>query len=296
MSDTTGHNGFFGLNACHVAPMTDEDVPSYGSPIDVGELGGIIEIQMGAQTSTDTTYATDRAWIDSEVDNGFEGTMRIVNVWGQPTLRAAFAKFCGYDIAEDGTLLGTSNGVRQKFALMSSPSGNIEDKRTCYLACQLGKPDKNAQTREDGSNLQADEFPIVARPIKLPTGWSGSFYESYPGQDGFDDFFGAVRTDLAPSDSESTADATLSALTIGSLTLSPAFSRTKTTYVAETTGSSATITATPTDENAEVSILVGSTSVENGASASFSSGANMVTITVTNGGATKVYNVIVTKS
>ena len=95
MPDTTGHNGFFGLNACHVAPMTAEDVPSYGSPIDVGELGGIIEIQMGAQTSTDTTYATDRAWIDSEVDNGFEGT---IDVRCGDLLEAVGPEYAGADV------------------------------------------------------------------------------------------------------------------------------------------------------------------------------------------------------
>ena len=55
------------------------------------------------------------------------------------------------------------------------------------------------------------------------------------------------------------------------------------------------ITATPEDEDATVEILVGETEIESGDSATWSAGENTVTITVTNGDATKVYTVTVTK-
>jgi hypothetical protein len=200
MAEATGHNAYFGLSACHAALLTNEETFEYGNVIDIGELGGIIEIALDAQTSNDPSYATDRVWIDSESDNGFEGTMRIANVWGHPDLRKFFAAACGYEFAADGTLLGTANGKRVPFALMSQSSGNLEDKRICYLKVQAGKPGKNQQTKEDGSTLQADEFPITARAVKLPSGWTGAFYENIPA-DGkpYNEFFDAVRTDLEPA-------------------------------------------------------------------------------------------------
>ena len=73
-----------------------------------------------------------------------------------------------------------------------------------------------------------------------------------------------------------------------------------TEYTATTTGSSAKVTATPADESASVSIKKGNTTVTNGGNASFSSGANTLTITVTDGTypktVTKVYTVTVTRS
>jgi hypothetical protein len=56
------------------------------------------------------------------------------------------------------------------------------------------------------------------------------------------------------------------------------------------------VTAEAEDENAEITILVGETEIENGASATWEDGENTVTITVTNGTATKTYTVTVTKS
>jgi len=88
---------------------------------------------------------------------------------------------------------------------------------------------------------------------------------------------------------------TLSALTIGSLVLSPTFDPTKTSYTATTTNSTDNITATATDSDATVAIKNGTTSVTSGSAASWTTGENTVTVTVTNGSESKVYTVVVTK-
>lgn len=90
--------------------------------------------------------------------------------------------------------------------------------------------------------------------------------------------------------------ARLSGLTIGALTLNPAFDSDVTEYTANTTNATNTITATPEDEDATVTILNGETAVNNGSAATWVDGANTVTITVENGTAQEVYTVTVTKS
>ena len=196
---TTERNAFFGLSDCHIALMTDETNLTYAEPVDVGSLGGIIEIALDSDSSNDVLYASDQPWIDSEVDNGFTGTIRFAGVWTHPTLRELFVAITGYDVAADGTLLGTSGKPRKKFALMAGQSGNIAGKRTCYLSTQLtAKPARNAATKEGSGVHQADEFPVAARVVKLSTGWKGSFYENIEGDAAYDTFFREVRTDLAP--------------------------------------------------------------------------------------------------
>lgn len=93
------------------------------------------------------------------------------------------------------------------------------------------------------------------------------------------------------------ADASLSALTIGSLVLAPAFDSDTVAYTATTANGSDVVNATTTDANATVAIKVGDTTVANGSAASWASGANTLTVTVTaENGASKVYTVVVTRS
>jgi len=98
-------------------------------------------------------------------------------------------------------------------------------------------------------------------------------------------------------DSSNVADVYLSALTIGSLTLSPAFSSAVGTYTASTTNATNVITATAASAKATVSIKVNTVATANGTAPTWNTGANTVEITVTNGTTpAKVYTVIVTKS
>lgn len=92
---------------------------------------------------------------------------------------------------------------------------------------------------------------------------------------------------------------TLSSLTIGSLTLTPAFDPDTTEYTAETTNATNKITAVATDSGDTVEILVGETEIESGESATWDEGENTVTITVSDRDDpenTTVYTVVVTAS
>lgn len=90
--------------------------------------------------------------------------------------------------------------------------------------------------------------------------------------------------------------ARLSGLTIGALTLEPTFNPDVVTYTANTINATNTVTATPEDEKATVTIMNGETPVTNGQAATWTEGANTLTITVKNGTAQKVYTVSVNKT
>lgn len=92
-----------------------------------------------------------------------------------------------------------------------------------------------------------------------------------------------------------TADATLSALTIGTLGLTPSFKSNIFAYTATTSNATNTVTATASDPTATVEIELGGTEVENGTAATWSDGENVLEITVTNGEESLVYTVTVTK-
>lgn len=95
---------------------------------------------------------------------------------------------------------------------------------------------------------------------------------------------------------EGSNSAKLSALTVGTLALTPSFNADITEYTAETTAASDKITAAAQDPNATIEIKNGATAVTNGNAANWAAGENTLTITVTSGDVEKVYTVVVTKA
>ena len=99
-------------------------------------------------------------------------------------------------------------------------------------------------------------------------------------------------------ESAPSTDAALSDLRVGSLSLSPAFSGTVTSYTASTSNATNTINAMPSNAAAAIKVVVNGTEIDNGTAASWQDGSNTVEVTVTaeDGKTSQSYTVTVTKS
>ena len=155
--------------------------------------------------------------------------------------------------------------------------------------CSASRPGIEGKTNEESREVQTETLTIKATPlasgvVKAKTGntTNGTVYQNW------------YQSVYMPSD-VSGANVNLSALTIGSISLDPTFAAGTVAYTAETSNATNAITATAADENAGVSITVNGDSLTNGSSATWEDGENTVVITVTNGGSSKTYTVIVTK-
>lgn len=87
----------------------------------------------------------------------------------------------------------------------------------------------------------------------------------------------------------------LAELKLGTLTLSPTFVKTTTSYTATATGASNKITARAEDSNAKLLIKLGDTVKQNGDTLTWETGENVVTVKVTSGDVSETYTVTVTK-
>lgn len=112
------------------------------------------------------------------------------------------------------------------------------------------------------------------------------------------DWTSAVKSERTSEDaasSEAAPDASLASLSIGSLTISPAFSADTMEYTATTSNATNVVNASAKDSKAVITIKNGDTAVENGSAATWDEGENVLTVTVTNDSAIKTYTVTVTK-
>lgn len=103
-----------------------------------------------------------------------------------------------------------------------------------------------------------------------------------------------VRFKVVNTTEAKTDDATLADLRLGAVKLSPVFAAGTTEYTAETSNATNVINAMPASATATIAIKVGDVAVSNGTAVKWENGENAVTITVTDGAATKTYTVTVT--
>ena len=83
---------------------------------------------------------------------------------------------------------------------------------------------------------------------------------------------------------------------VGTLSLSPAFDPNTLAYTASTTNATNKVTAAPVSQKARITILNGDAPVQNGGTATWTDGENVLKVTVENGTTRRVYTVTVAKS
>lgn len=95
---------------------------------------------------------------------------------------------------------------------------------------------------------------------------------------------------------ESSNDATLVNLSLGSAALSPVFTKDTKSYTATTANATNTVTAVPSDASSDIIVKVNDIEISNGSAATWKDGENTVTIEITNGTGKDTYTVTLTKT
>lgn len=276
-----------GFSKPYIADYTHSaGVVTYSNP---APLARGVEVTLSPESTDDNNFYADN--VQAESANGiFTGGTVTLTVDGLFT--AMKRRVLGYPAAGEDGWTAVGAGAQPPYVGLGYIVRYMSDGVTSYVPTVLAKvkfniPEESAATQEDEIDWQTSELEAnLMRDNTSEQNWK---------------FEGAAYTTEADAEAALLAklgyvpDATLSALSIGSLTLTPTFSKDTTSYAASTTNDTDTISATATDSAATIVIKNGTTTVVNGEAASWSAGENTVTVTVTNGTQTKTYTVTVTK-
>lgn len=279
----------YGLKNVRYA-VWDEDSGTYGEYKTFAD--GVVSLTSDAQTNSTDFYASDTVYATIDAVAKETGTIEVAYITDEVLI-----DLFGYGNDEDTGLMYVDTEPKTiSVALSYETSGNEGKQRGVRYNVSFQRPSQSANTMTE--NISPDtvslNYTAVGRDFTVD-GVVKNVLKGHvnEGKAGYDTFFDGVIT---PGAAVVVADCTLSALTIGSLTLDPEFAADKTAYTAATANTKDAVTATATDNEATVVIRVGSTVITSGGDATWETGANTVTIAVINGTTTKVYTVTVTKS
>ena len=187
----------------------------------------------------------------------------------------------------NGVMVESSDSESERFALLFEFTGDAKAIRHVLYCCTATRPSMEGQTKEQNKQVKTETLEVTADP--LPSGQVKAKTCSATSEAVYNGWYNQV---YIPPVAQA---AKLSALTVGSLTLSPAFDADVTEYTASTTNATNNITASG-ETGTTVEIKVNGSTHTSGEAASWTTGTNTVTITVSKEGCTSTtYTVTVTK-
>lgn len=281
-----------GLDLPHYAKITMQDgVETYGTP---AVLAKAITANINIEAPDSDLYADDG--IDETVGGFVSGTLSL-NV--NDLAPSVLADLLGVRVDKNGVVVSSAEDISNEVAIaFRALKGNGKYRYFWLYRVKFSVPSTALATKNNSITFQTptiegkimrrnkvddqDKHPWKAEVTEGDTGVSSATIDGW-----FDEVY-------EPDCSGTTVS--LSNLTIGSISLSPAFDSDVTEYTAATSNATNTITATLNDDTAGAVITVNGDSLTNGSSASWETGENTVNITVTKGTSSKKYTVIVTKS
>lgn len=273
----------YNLKNAHYAMLhiAQDGTVSYDTPV---PIPGAVSIGLDANGEPENFYADGIAYYVINNNMGYDGDLELAMIPESFRVDAL-----NETLDDNNVLIENANTELNSFALLFEFDGDVKHIRHVLYNCSASRPGIEGKTNEESREVQTETLTIKATPlasgvVKAKTGntTNSTVYQNW------------YQSVYMPSD-VSGANVNLSALTIGSISLDPIFAAGTTAYTAETSNATNAITATAADENAGVSITVNGDSLTNGSSATWEDGENTVVITVTNGGSSKTYTVVVTK-
>lgn len=278
------------FNICnvHYAILTvaDDGTFSYGTPV---PMPGAVSLSLDANGEPTNFYADGYAYYIISNNMGYDGDLELAMV--PESFRTDVLK---EQLDSNNVLIENSKVEAENFALLFEFDGDVKKIRHVLYKCAASRPGIESQTNEDEVEVKTETLSIKATPlangyVKAKTGdnTSDAVYQNW---------YNAVYIPSSEGGGGGDDGTDLASLTIGSLTLTPAFNADTIAYTASTTNATNTITAVAADAEAEVAITVNGTAHTSGQAATWETGDNIVRIVVTNGNATKAYTVTVTKT
>jgi phi13 family phage major tail protein len=267
------------------ATFTDGGGVSFAKP---KPIPGAVSLSLDANGEPENFYADGIAYYVINNNMGYDGDLELALIPEDFRM-----EILSEQRDSNGVLVENINAQLEHFALLFEFDGDQRQVRHVLHNCTASRPKIEGKTIEEKKEVQTESLTLSATPlsngiVKAKTG-------DETDQETYENWYQSVYIPVIDSGSANADGTDLAALSIGNLTLTPAFDAGTTAYTATTTNATNTVTATAADDEATVAITVNGSEHTSGQAATWESGENTVTIVVTKGTSSKTYTITVTK-
>jgi phi13 family phage major tail protein len=266
----------FGIKNLHYATFTanGDGTVLYNAPVSVP---GTVSIGLDPLGEMLEFYADDMLYFAGSENSGYQGPLEIARVPDQFRIDVF-----GDTMSSNGLLIENVEAQPRPVALMFEFSGDQRKRRVVLYNCAIQRPGIASTTNTNTKTINTSSMQVTASP--RPDGVVRACTTDDTESEVYNNWYTSVPSATGAGVPQ------LSALTIGSATLTPTFAADVTTYDAATTTSTGAVTATASTGVA-VAITVDGVSIASGDTVTWAEGENIVRIIATKDGVSNTYTV-----
>ena len=276
---------FFGLSNVYFALVTFDSngTPTFGTP---HKHPGAVNLTLEVAGSVTPFYSDNIVYYQATANQGYTGSMEfaLYDEWFRMNVLKEIKD-------EAGVLVENAAVQPAPVAMLYQVEGDEKQAKRVLYYVQVGRPGEINATVGETTEPQTATASITVMPLP-----NTQDVKAHTTDDTDPEVYANWFSEVHVRSGEFTPDATLKALSLGTVSLDPVFSSATKQYTAATASTADTISAVATLASSTIAITNNGKPVANGSPIAWDSGENTVLIKVTNGSASETYTITVTKS
>ena len=276
---------FFGLSNVYFALVTFDSngTPTFGVP---HKHPGAVNLTLEVAGSVTPFYADNIVYYQATANQGYTGSMEFARYdeWFRMNVLKEIKD-------EAGVLVENAAVQPAPVAMLYQVEGDEKQAKRVLYYVQVERPNETSATIGESTEPQTATANITVMPLP-----NTQDVKAHTTDDTDPEVYANWFSEVHVRSGEFTPDATLKALSLGTVSLEPVFSSATKKYTATTTNATNTISAVATLASSTIAITNNGKPAANGSPITWDSGKNTVLIKVTNGSASETYTITVTKS
>lgn len=144
----------YGLKNCYYAKLNGT---TYAAPV---ALAGAKSITLSPEGETSRTYADNVPYFVVNANNGYTGTLTLMNV-----PESFYTDVLGFKTDSKGNLVETADALGNECALLFQFEGDVKAKRWIFYDCKFARPSVEGNTKEDSIEPSTVALEFTAMPI-----------------------------------------------------------------------------------------------------------------------------------
>jgi len=149
----------YGLEQVHIALLTTEDPPTWGTPV---PIPGAVKFTPYPEGKEDSFYADNILYFTVSSNNGYKAELEVA-LMPDAVLKDIF----GWKIDQHGMLVEIADAQPKEFALLGQVQGDSKNRRFVYYRCKASRGKKDHNTRGESVKPDTDTISLTILPITI---------------------------------------------------------------------------------------------------------------------------------